>query len=46
MAMIKEGIHSEKFMGAGRDALNLLCFAAVLLFFAALIEVFVSPNIL
>ncbi len=46
VALMKEGIKSRLFREAGIDSLNLLAFAVILLVFATLIEVFVSPNFL
>jgi len=45
VAVIKHDIHSEKFWTILQDSLNLIIFAVVLLFIAALIEVFVTPAI-
>jgi len=43
IAVIKHDIRSEKFWTILQDSLNLIIIAVVLLFFAALIEVFITP---
>ncbi len=43
IAVIKHDVHSEKFWVILQDSLNLVIVAVVLLFVAALIEVFVTP---
>lgn len=45
-ALLREGFKSEGFYKSSQDAFHLVGFALILLFLAALIEVFVSPNIL
>jgi uncharacterized membrane protein SpoIIM required for sporulation len=45
IAIIKHDVHSEKFWVILQDSLNLVIFSVVLLFFAALIEVFITPAI-
>jgi uncharacterized membrane protein SpoIIM required for sporulation len=45
IAIINHDTKSEKFWTVLQDSLNLVIFAVVLLFFAALIEVFVTPAI-
>ena len=45
VAVIKHEFKSEKFWRVLQDSLNLVIFAIVLLFFSALIEVFVTPAI-
>ena len=44
-AIIKHEVHSEKFWVILQDSLNLVIFSVVLLFIAALIEVFITPVI-
>lgn len=46
VALVKEGYRSTAFTKAGRDCLHLTAFAALLLFFAGLIEVYISPTLL
>lgn len=43
VAIIKQDIHSEKFWTILQDSLNLVIIAVVILFAAALIEVFITP---
>jgi len=43
VAVIKHDVHSEKFWVILQDSLNLIIFSVVILFIAALIEVFVTP---
>jgi len=43
IAVIRHDIHSEKFWVILQDSLNLVILAVVLLFIAALIEVFITP---
>jgi uncharacterized membrane protein SpoIIM required for sporulation len=45
VAIIKHDANSEKFWTVLQDSLNLIIFAVVLLFIAALIEVFVTPAL-
>jgi uncharacterized membrane protein SpoIIM required for sporulation len=45
IAIIKHDVHSEKFWTVLQDSLNLVIFSVILLFFAALIEVFITPFI-
>ncbi len=45
IAVIKHDIHSEKFWVILQDSLNLIILSVVLLFFAALIEVFITPAL-
>lgn len=45
VALVKEGFKSSLFMKAGKDSLNLIFFAVILLILSALIEVFISPNL-
>lgn len=45
IAVIKHDVHSEKFWTILQDSLNLVIFSVVLLFFAALVEVFITPVI-
>jgi len=45
IAVIKHDVHSEKFWVILQDSLNLVIISVVLLFIAALIEVFVTPAI-
>jgi uncharacterized membrane protein SpoIIM required for sporulation len=45
IAVIKHDVHSEKFWIILQDSLNLVIFAVILLFLAALIEVFITPVI-
>ena len=45
IAVIKHDVHSEKFWIILQDSLNLVIISVVLLFFAALIEVFITPAI-
>tara|TARA_Y100000034_G_scaffold126242_1_gene177188 strand:+ start:1472 stop:2332 length:861 start_codon:yes stop_codon:yes gene_type:complete len=45
IAVIKHDVHSEKFWVILQDSLNLVIVSVVLLFIAALIEVFVTPVI-
>ena len=44
-AVIKHDVHSEKFWIILQDSLNLIILAVIILFIAALIEVFISPNL-
>ena len=46
MTMVKEGIWSVKFKKAREDSFNLIGFAIIMLFLAALVEVFISPTLL
>jgi uncharacterized membrane protein SpoIIM required for sporulation len=43
IAVIKHDVHSEKFWVILQDSLNLVIIAVIILFFAALIEVFITP---
>jgi uncharacterized membrane protein SpoIIM required for sporulation len=43
IAVIKQDVHSEKFWIILQDSLNLIILSVVLLFIAALIEVFITP---
>jgi uncharacterized membrane protein SpoIIM required for sporulation len=43
IAVIKHDVHSEKFWTILQDSLNLVILSVLLLFFAALIEVFITP---
>jgi uncharacterized membrane protein SpoIIM required for sporulation len=43
MAVIKHDVHSDKFWNILQDSLNLVIAAVVILFIAALIEVFITP---
>lgn len=43
VAVIKHDVHSEKFWIILQDSLNLVILSVVILFFAALIEVFITP---
>jgi len=43
VAVIKHDVHSEKFWTILQDSLNLIILAVVVLFIAALIEVFITP---
>lgn len=43
IAIINQDIHSEKFWTILQDSLNLVIFSVVILFIAALIEVFITP---
>jgi uncharacterized membrane protein SpoIIM required for sporulation len=45
IAVIKHDVHSEKFWTILQDSLNLVILSVVLLFGAALIEVFITPAI-
>jgi len=45
IAVIKHDVHSEKFWTILQDSLNLIIISVVILFFAALIEVFITPVI-
>jgi uncharacterized membrane protein SpoIIM required for sporulation len=45
VAVIRHEVHSEKFWIILQDSLNLVIFAVVLLFIAALIEVFITPAL-
>jgi len=45
ISVIKHDIHSEKFWIILQDSLNLIILAVVLLFLAALIEVFITPAL-
>ncbi|MDD5192301.1 MAG: stage II sporulation protein M [Candidatus Nanoarchaeia archaeon] len=45
IAVIKHDVHSEKFWIILQDSLNLVIISVVLLFVAALIEVFITPAI-
>lgn len=45
IAIIKHDVNSEKFWIILQDSLNLIILAVILLFFAALIEVFVTPAL-
>jgi len=45
IAVIKHDVHTEKFWVILQDSLNLVILSVVLLFVAALIEVFVTPTI-
>jgi len=45
IAVIKHDVHSEKFWTILQDSLNLVILAVVLLFIAALIEVFLTPAL-
>ena len=45
VAVIKHDIYSEKFWVILQDSLNLVIVSVVLLFIAALIEVFITPAI-
>lgn len=45
VAVIKHEVNSEKFWIILQDSLNLIILAVVILFFAALIEVFITPAI-
>ena len=45
VAIINHDVKSEKFWTILQDSLNLVIFAVVLLFVAALIEVFITPAI-
>lgn len=45
IAVIKHDVHSEKFWTILQDSLNLVIIAVVVLFLAALIEVFITPAI-
>ena len=45
IAVIKHDVRSEKFWVILQDSLNLIILAVVILFFAALIEVFVTPML-
>jgi uncharacterized membrane protein SpoIIM required for sporulation len=45
VAVIKHDVNTEKFWIILQDSLNLVIFAVVLLFFAALIEVFITPYL-
>ena len=45
IAVIKHDVHSEKFWIILQDSLNLVIISVALLFFAALIEVFITPAI-
>ena len=46
MALVKEGHQSIAFQKAKDDSLNLIGFAIIMLFLAALVEVFISPTLL
>ena len=46
MALVKEGYQSIAFQKAKDDSLNLIGFAIIMLFLAALVEVFISPTLL
>jgi len=45
IAVIKHDVHSEKFWVILQDSLNLVILSVVLLFIAALVEVFITPAI-
>lgn len=45
IAVIKHDVHSEKFWIILQDSLNLVIISVALLFFAALVEVFITPAI-
>ncbi|MCX5704239.1 MAG: stage II sporulation protein M [Candidatus Omnitrophica bacterium] len=45
VAVVKHDIHSEKFWNILQDSLNLIIAAVVILFIAALIEVFITPML-
>jgi stage II sporulation protein M len=45
VAVIKHDIRSEKFWNILQDSLNLLILAVIVLFIAALIEVFITPKL-
>jgi len=45
VAVIKHDVHSEKFWVILQDSLNLVILAVVLLFVAALIEIFITPAL-
>lgn len=46
MTLVKEGFKSVKFKKAWNDSLDLVGFAIIMLFLAALVEVFISPTLL
>ncbi len=46
VALVQEKFQSEGLKKAWKDCLNLTAFAALLLFFAGLIEVYISPTLL
>jgi uncharacterized membrane protein SpoIIM required for sporulation len=45
IAIIKHDVHSEKFWVILQDSLNLVILSVILLFVAALIEVFITPAL-
>ena len=45
VAVIKHDVRSEKFWIILQDSLNLIILAVILLFIAALIEVFITPAL-
>jgi uncharacterized membrane protein SpoIIM required for sporulation len=45
IAVINHDVHSEKFWTVLQDSLNLVIFAVILLFFSALVEVFITPAL-
>ena len=45
IAIIKHDVHSEKFWTILQDSLNLIIAAVIILFIAALIEVFITPAL-
>jgi uncharacterized membrane protein SpoIIM required for sporulation len=45
VAVIKHDVHSEKFWTILQDSLNLVILSVIILFIAALIEVFITPII-
>jgi len=45
VAIIKHDVHTEKFWVILQDSLNLVILAVIILFFSALIEVFITPAI-
>ena len=45
VAVIKHDVHSEKFWTILQDSLNLVILAVIILFFASLIEVFITPAV-
>ncbi len=46
MAVVRAGLHSVTFKKAWKDSLNLAGFSIIMLFLAALVEVFISPTLL
>lgn len=46
VALVRSGFHSSALQKAWKDCLNLTAFAALTLFFAGLIEVYISPTLL